>query len=209
VRLPSLGREGTRLLLVRHGEPEEASRGRVYGRLDYALSPVGEEQAAATCAWIAASHPPAALYVSPRRRARDTARPLAEALGLEARVRDGLAELDFGVCEGLPFEEVRARWPELARDFLRAPGLVRFPDGEAVAELAARAAAVVAELRAAHRGEAVAVVAHGGTNRAILADALGLPRDALFRLDQSYAAVSVLDLYDDGAVVRLLNALPP
>jgi alpha-ribazole phosphatase len=50
------------------------------------------------------------------------------------------------------------------------------------------------------------VVAHGGTNRVILLNAIGAPLSALFNIDQDFCCVNIIDYYDDGkAVVKLLN----
>ena len=83
---------------------------------------------------------------------------------------------------------------------------MRFPGGESYEDLRERPVAAAAELRARHAGGTVAVVTHGGVVRAVLADALGLPSAAIFRLDVGYARVSVVDWFDgDAPVVRLVN----
>jgi alpha-ribazole phosphatase/probable phosphoglycerate mutase len=56
-----------------------------------------------------------------------------------------------------------------------------------------------------HPEAAFIVVAHAGVNRVILSEALGLPLDYLFRLDQNYGCLNVIDYFPDMAVVRLLN----
>ena len=64
----------------------------------------------------------------------------------------------------------------------------------------------VGGIRARHAGEAVAVVAHGGVVRVVLADVLDLPDAAFFRLDQPYGALSVVDWVDGAPVVRVAGA---
>ena len=54
----------------------------------------------------------------------------------------------------------------------------------------------------------IAVVAHGGTNRVILAEALGLPLGNIFRLAQDYAAWSLIEYRDHDAIVHILNQRP-
>jgi alpha-ribazole phosphatase/probable phosphoglycerate mutase len=59
---------------------------------------------------------------------------------------------------------------------------------------------------AAHAGREIAMLLHGGVNRVILADALGLDPSHLFRIDQSFGALNIIDYYDDGmSVVKLMN----
>jgi broad specificity phosphatase PhoE len=197
----------TRLILIRHGEVEEDARRRCYGRLDVALSLLGHEQAARTAEWVAAL-PIAALWSSPLQRAVDSAAPLARATGLAPRLHDGLREIDCGQLEGLPYSEIRERYPEMYAEWRARLAQTRFPGGESYLELHARVTATAAEIRAAHPGATIAVVAHGGVTRALLADALGLGAEALFRLDQSYAGVSVVDYYSEVAVIRVMNATP-
>ena len=202
--LPEQG-GATRLVLVRHAETEESARGRCCGSLDVALSPAGKRQAEALARALV-EVPLAAVYTSPLRRACETARPLADAHGVELRAHAGLRELDFGELEGMRYEDIAAERPELFRAWTDEPGSVRFPGGEGLADLRARALPAVAEIRGRHEREAVAVVAHAGVMRVVLADALGLPDRAFFRLDQAYGGVSVVDWVEGVPVVRCVNA---
>lgn len=56
-----------------------------------------------------------------------------------------------------------------------------------------------------HAGEEVAVVAHGGVNKVLLADALGQSPTALFRIEQKYAALNIIDYFKNKVVVKLIN----
>ena len=197
--------EATRVVLVRHAETELSGRGRCYGRLDVRLSPQGLRQAQ-TLAAALAGPPLAAVYTSPLSRALDTARPIAAAQGLEPAVIEALAELDFGEVEGLRYDEIESQRPELFRAWMDEPARVRFPGGEGLPDLRARVVPALAEIRARHEGHAVAVVAHGGVIRVVLADALGLEDGALFRLDQAEGGVSVVDWLDVVPLVRVANA---
>ena len=193
----------TRLVLIRHAEPDDSMRGRIYGRLDPVLSPAGRAQAEMLAAWLR-EVPLDAIYSSPLRRARETAAPLARELGLEPNIHQGLVDIDFGEWEGRRFEELEESDPELYRSWMTRPTRTRFPGGEDFDELKARVLAAVGEIRVLP-GSA-AIVAHAGVNRVVLADALGLPDDAIFRLDQPLAAVSVIDWVDDAPIVRTVNA---
>jgi alpha-ribazole phosphatase len=191
-----------RLVLIRHAEPEESMRGRSYGRLDVPLSAAGRAQAAAIAQTLRDAHLDA-IVASPLRRAIDTARPLAETRGLDVVTHEGLRELDFGALEGLTFDDTERERPELYESWMTDPTETRFPDGESFADLRERALAAVAEIRSEHAR--AAIVAHGGVTRAILADALQMPGRAIFRLDQPYGAISVVDWIEDTAVVRAVN----
>jgi len=192
----------TRLLLIRHAEPEDDARGRCYGRLDIGLSPTGlanAERLAESLRNLELEK----VYVSPRRRAVQT----AAALGGSPSVDDRLRELDFGELEGRTYDEIEREQPAFFRRWMEAPTRVRFPGGESYGELRERVAAAVDEAVAAHAARTVALVSHGGVIRAALTVALGLPDHRAFALDVGYARISVVDSFDGRPVVRLVNGL--
>jgi alpha-ribazole phosphatase len=196
---------GARLILVRHAEPDEEVRDRIYGRLDPELSERGREHAATIAAELERESI-AAVYTSPRLRALATAEPLAARLDLDARVEDDLREIDFGELEGLTLAEAVERYPAESR-WTAAPARVLFPGGDSVAALRARAIAAAQSIAVRHEGETAAAFTHAVVIRAILADALAMPPDALFRLDQSYGGISVVEWFDGNPFVRVVNAV--
>jgi probable phosphoglycerate mutase len=196
--------EPTRLILIRHSEPSEADRERWCGRTDVELCEAGHERARDLAAALA-GEPVAAVYTSPLVRARDTAAPIAAALGLEPVVVDDLREIDFGEIDGLRFEEWSPQFPELVGWF-ETPSTAVFPGGESVAAVRCRVVTATDELRRKHEGETAVVVAHGGPIRIVLAEALRLNTDATFRLIVDYGSVSIVEWHEGTPFVRLVNA---
>lgn len=188
----------SRLVLVRHAEPAPDARGRCYGRLDVELSDHGREQAEALAVMLR-DEPSDVVVSSPRLRALQT----AAALGRPVEVDERLCELDFGDFEGRTYEELGRDEPELFRRWMAAPTTVHFPNGESYADLRARATAALADVRA--RAECAIVVTHGGVIRAALAAWLELPDHAIFRLDQRYCGVTVVEWLGDEPLVRSMN----
>jgi alpha-ribazole phosphatase len=193
-----------RLVLVRHAEPEPSARGRCYGSLDVGLSSHGHDQAAALAALLA-SEPVEAVLSSPRRRAVDTATPVAGRHGLGVEVVADLRELDFGELEGRTYDEIADTLPELYAAWMTHPTRVRFPGGECYAELRARSLAAVAAVRRRFPSGTVVVVAHGGVVRSVLADVLGLPDEGIFRLAVGPASLSTIEWLGDEPVVTGVN----
>ena len=185
----------SRLVLVRHCEPEETARGRCYGSLDVGLSEAGKTHAGALAARLGNG---AVVWTSPRLRARQTAAPLAAAPSVD----DDLRELDFGEFEGRTYDEIAASEPELYRAWMETPTRVRFPGGESWADLKERALRSLGRIAGA--GDAV-VVTHGGVIRAALSDWLALPDEAVFRIDVAYGGVTIADLVDGTPIVRMVN----
>jgi ribonuclease H / adenosylcobalamin/alpha-ribazole phosphatase len=193
----------TRLILVRHGEPDEAVRNRCYGRLDPGLSSAGREQMRRT--WRLLSGEPAAIYSSPSRRAVESVNlraSAAPAVTIEGRLR----EIDFGEFEGLAYRDIAQRFPETYAEWMTRPTEVTFPGGENLAAMTTRVQEALACIRQRHAGMTVAVVSHGGVNRIALAMALGLEPRVIFRLAQSYACVNVIDYIGDEPSVLVMNA---
>ncbi|HXY91967.1 MAG TPA: histidine phosphatase family protein [Acidimicrobiia bacterium] len=148
----------TRLVLVRHGESTWNAAGRWQGHADPPLSPLGERQAA-----DAAEHAQGveAVWTSDLARARRSAEIIAGLRGLGVRVEPGLRERDAGEWQGLTRTEIEQLWPGYLGSGRRPPG---FEGDEA---LLARALAAITEIGAAHRGESVLVVTHGGVVRTL------------------------------------------
>jgi alpha-ribazole phosphatase len=197
----------TRAILIRHADPAEEVRGRCYGATDVALSPRGERRARHLAVMLRRM-PIDAVYTSPSQRAVDTASAFGAAHELTPVPLDDLRELDFGSFEGRSYHEIAAEQPELFRTWMLRPTQVRFPGGESYAELRRRALTAVSEVRRRHPGGTFAVVSHGGVIRAILADALSLPDEAIFRLDVRYGGVSIVEWSGTTPIVRLVNAPP-
>ena len=195
----------TRLILVRHAEANTSAHGRCYGSLDVDLSPEGRSHADALGA-VLSSFGVHVLYSSPLRRALETARLIGAHLGLEPLVRPDLRELDFGELEGRTYDDIATSEPALWRTWMETPTAVCFPGGESYADLRTRVANVLQEIRAQHSGSVVALIAHGGVNRSLLAPALGLRDGEIFAIPQDYGGVSVIDWRDDAAVVQSVNA---
>jgi alpha-ribazole phosphatase len=193
-----------RLVLIRHGEPEQEAKGRCYGSLDVGLSESGRKQIQAKFASIRNLRAQA-LYASPLQRATESAAIIAAELRLEPTLAPELREINFGRFEGLAYEEVEKLYPEEYRTWMERPTEIQFPHGESFAQVKARVLRFKEFLLNAYHSKTVIVVSHGGANRIMLADALAMPDPAIFRIAQSYAAVNIVDYLGGSPVVRLVN----
>lgn len=194
----------TWLYLIRHGEVEHAADGRFFGHTDVALSAVGLAQVEALARHLA-PEPIAAVYTSDLRRAQQSAAPLASVRGLDPVAVRALREMGMGRWEGLTFQEIREREPETLARWLANLTTFPFPGGENLEDLRVRAMPALRAILARHAGRRVAIVAHGGTNRVILADALEMPLGHILRLAQDYACWSLVEYRASGAVLHALN----
>lgn len=163
------------LLLVRHGRPE---------RIDYdpngadpELTELGHRQAQGMAEYLS-SESIDALFVSPQRRARQTAEPLMAALGVDAPVVDGIAEFDLGHPSYIPGEE----WE------ITPEGLDELIAQATAPEFLARVRGSIDEIIAGHAGQRVAAVCHGGVISVVMNDLMGLDSSNYF--DADYTSVT-------------------
>jgi probable phosphoglycerate mutase len=175
------------LLLVRHGQSEWNAAGRMQGQTAHVpLTELGHAQAAAAARELAALRP-GALISSDLRRAVQTAEHCAAATGLPVRTSPGLREQGYGVLEGRPSREL---WDvvDWADPHWRAEG------GESLAQLHDRVAGFLAELRENPPADAVALVTHGDTIRAVQAVLAGRGPGALPAVTPHNGTVMALEL---------------
>lgn len=170
------------MLLIRHGLPVHTVNPNGQPA-DPPLSEIGREQARLVANWLR-EEPIDRIYSSPLRRARETADPLAQQLGLEVEIEARISEFDAESSEYIPLEALKRTDPERWREFV-AGGYSSEIDFEAfVAEVVAGLQHLIEQ----NPGRRIAVFCHGGVINSWATHVLGIaPR--LF-LDAAYASVS-------------------
>lgn len=199
----------TYILLIRHGENEYVHTHRLAGRTpDVHLNDKGRQQADALVGYLA-GQPIDVIYSSPLERCLETAEPLAQARSMPVVVETGLVEVDYGGWQGADLREL-SKQPEWAQ-VQHYPSIFRFPEGETLREVQARAVSALERLRRAHPDQILAVFSHGDVIRTTMAHYLGIPLDLFQRLAISTASVSILAFFDERPMVLGVNygAEPP
>jgi probable phosphomutase (TIGR03848 family) len=195
----------TLILLVRHGTTPTTGKmlpGRASG---LHLAEKGRAQAQVAADRIAAMGKlPTAIYASPLERTRETAAPIASALGLRVRIARGLIEADVGdwTEKSLARLYKTKEWPTVQR----WPSGFRFPGGESFNEMSTRSMDAVLDLVAEHPGETVVAVSHADPIKAIVAAAAGIPLDLMQRLVISPCSVSALLFTSGGPAILSMNS---
>ena len=153
----------TRLLAIRHGETAWNVDTRIQGHLDIPLNATGLQQARWLAQTLAERDKVHAIYASDLSRAHQTARAVANALGLDVTAHPGLRERAFGDFQGRTFAEIEAELPEHALHWRkRTPEWAPPGAGESLLALRDRVLVTVNALAARHVGEQIVLVAHGG-----------------------------------------------
>jgi probable phosphomutase (TIGR03848 family) len=191
-------------LFVRHGQTPTTGAvlpGRAPG---LHLADAGKDQAQAAADRLAPMKNVAAVYASPLERTRETAAPIAKALGLKVHVDKGLLECDFGEWTGRPLKELM-KLPEW-RAVQRYPSSFRFPGGESFSEMQTRITDTVNRLGHQHPGQAIVLVSHADPIKAAVAHALGTHIDLFQRIVISPCSVTAIAYGELSPTVLTVNS---
>ena len=184
----------TLLTLIRHGETDWNRQGRIQGNTDVLLNDTGLAQAAEAAALL--DHEPwSGVVTLPLSRARVTGEVIATSLGVSTLPpMSGLAERDYGECEGVEMDVARSLYPS-----------GEYPGSESNESVFDRALSAINVIRAAHPGDSVIVVAHGGLLHTLLSRLNGARVPSI-----ANATVNVIKYAKDDErwVIQAINSVP-
>ncbi|MGD0281003.1 MAG: histidine phosphatase family protein [Dissulfurispiraceae bacterium] len=232
----------TTLYLIRHGETIGSETRRYKGSIDVPMSEEGLAQIRKVSAFIAAKlqlsemsmrksylnavHTAfsqnsghgetklSAVYCSDLNRAVKSAEIIAEPHGLKPLVMPEFRERNFGVWEGMTFDEIKQQYPSEFDAWASNPLKHSPVNGEStmdVYERVIRALDAVISKHAAERKNTathIVIAAHGGVNRIILCHLMGVPLENVFRIEQDPAAINIIEFWERYPVIKLLNGGP-
>jgi len=203
----------TTFYLIRHGETEGGGIKRYKGHIDVPLSENGIRQMRRLSVFISAevqkcgSASLTAIYCSDLSRAIKSAEIIAEPFGLKPIIMPDLRERSFGLWEGMSFDEIREKYPEEFKAWAGNPLKYSPIGGESTMEVKDRVINALKKIlkNTGHRIHNIAIVSHGGVNRIILCHVLGIPLENIFRIEQDYGALNIVEFYDEYPVIKLMN----
>jgi 2,3-bisphosphoglycerate-dependent phosphoglycerate mutase len=165
----------TEFTFIRHGETDWNRQARFQGQIDVPLNAAGLAQAERLAARLS-GHAPAALYASDLQRARQTAEALGRVWNLPVQPLQAFREQSFGILEGIEVAAVPEQYPELWTEWVTHAADFALPGGgESLRQFHDRVLEAVRALAAAHAGERLAVVTHGGVLDMLWRSAKSLP----------------------------------
>ncbi len=200
--------ETTRLYIIRHGQVVGHQELRYNGHYDVDITDEGLTQMK-RLAELLSTEDIAAVYSSDLQRTIKGAQIISASLNLTPTELPAFRELHLGRWEGMTRTEGAKKYPEEAHFTFQDLANDKLQGGENLTELGERVLPALAEITERHRGKNVCLVLHGGVNRVILCDAMGLDIQHFFRIEQDYGCLNILDCFADGIrVVKLLNGGP-
>ncbi len=194
----------TRLFLVRHGQVENHADFCFNGHTDVGVSDFGRRQLEAV-ADLLKDEVIDEIYSSDLKRTVTGANTIAVGRNMEPVPIPGLREMNFGVMEGLSFKKVADQLPDVFHSWRKDIAGYRIPEGESFRQTESRVVEALDSIMEGKESKTILIVAHGGPNRIILSKALNLDLSQVFRIEQDYACVNVIDYFSDWSVVKLVN----
>ena len=196
--------ERTRLFLARHGETTLSSEFRYVGNMDVDITENGVVQMHILKERFKNENLNA-VYCSDLIRAKKGAEIIASCHDIKPTACKEFREINLGIWEGLNREEIIEKYPDEYRMRLENLAHSAIKEGESFKDLQKRVMKKLTSVLNELKGKNILLVAHGGVNRVILFDVLKLDLQLLPRIDQTYGCLNIIDYYEDGPVVKLVN----
>ncbi|MDF1589879.1 MAG: histidine phosphatase family protein [Desulfobacterales bacterium] len=206
----------TTVYIIRHGLTINAEEKRYSGHLDVPLSEEGEKQIGRLADHLvheanesqlpgSAGNALGCIYCSDLQRSRRSAEIIARSFGLQPIIIPRLRERGFGRWEGMTFDEINRKYPDEFMAWINNP-LTFFPvGGESTEAVRDRVMPAFRDIIEKEKGKKTAIVAHGGVNRIIICELLGVSLQNMFRIEQDYSALNVFSFHGEFAVLRRMN----
>jgi len=193
-----------RLFLVRHAESEWNPVGRYQGLLDPELSERGRIQAKLLASAFEKEKIDV-IYSSPLKRTYQTAVEIASKHNLEVIKEKRIIEIDHGVWSGMLVDEVKEKYPEDFRRWLKEPHKVKFEGGESLEEVHERVREFLKFVKENHQNQTVVAVSHTVPIRAMLCALLDIDLSKFWAFGCDNASYTLVHMQEERNVIVKLN----
>lgn len=190
----------TKIILIRHGQSLGNLTRRFIGHGYAPLTELGHAQAEASAVFLDAYNIDF-IYSSDLMRAKETAQHTASRRSLPITESEGLREIFAGDWEGMAYDDIAARYPELYRTWMKDTGRAALPGGESVLEMRERVSSCIGEIAKKHAGKCIAVFTHATPIRVMRSYWQGDPVEKI--IDYGWvanASVTEVDYCPDGSM---------
>lgn len=198
-----------KLILVRHGLTVDNEHKSFSGFNDCDLSQIGRDQAQGLCEYLKRQDVDK-IYTSTLKRTVQTIEAYADYRGLEIDKRDDFREINFGLFDGLNYEEIKAKYPQEAKEMMILNEDYKFPQGESLDEMYQRNAKELDRLIEENKDndKNILICSHMGTIRNILSHLLTKNNDVHWNFRLQNASVTVIDMSNDFPIIELMGFIP-
>lgn len=148
----------TRFIVLRSCATDFDDEGRIKGTLDIPLNAAGNKQATQAAEKLVAEEV-SVVYFSPCQSAEETAKVVAERLGVKAKSLKNLKNLDHGLWQGKLVDELKEKQKKVYKQLQEQPETVCPPEGEMVSDAQVRVKAAIDKLIKRHQNQVVLIVA--------------------------------------------------
>jgi probable phosphoglycerate mutase len=157
----------TRLILVRHAQAEGNVRGEFHGWTDEGITQKGHLQSKCAATTLK-DFGLEVIYSSPLKRTLQTAWYISQMTRLPIKISEGLKEINGGDWDGIPWKDLKARWPDDYEIWSNKPHLHRMPNGESMMEFFCRLVNEIDFIIKNNLGKVICVVTHGMAIRVLM-----------------------------------------
>jgi alpha-ribazole phosphatase len=192
----------TTLFLIRHGQTDSNRYRKYNGWGDPPLNAEGRRQAEKLQERLQSTVIDA-VFASDLQRASQTARIVFQEKA--AVPLSGLREVNFGVLEGLNYEQIMAKYADVYTRWVEAPWEVTLPEGEVFRDFVLRVRDTLKGILSNSQGRSIAVVSHSAPIRVILCDALGRNVNEFASIPQENCGLNIIEYHGGQAQVKVIN----
>ncbi len=196
--------DSVKIYLVRHGQVD-FPKGVFYGQMDVPLSDLGKRQSLLAARYIVRLAPDFVM-ASDLQRCMYLAGLIQDEGGPGPVFSKAMREVDFGKWAGLSWDDIERKYPGEMSRRMKDLENYRPPEGESLGDVLKRTGQVFSQCAEGAYGKRVAIIAHGGVNRVLIANFLGMRLQNIFNLHQDYTCINCIEFFPDGnGVLRFLN----
>lgn len=195
----------TKIFFLRHGNTTWTEKGIYYGAGDIEMNEEGRNQIQLAASGLAQKKIDL-IISSPLQRCMESAAIVNKKIAREIIQVPELQEMNFGIFEGLTYEEITARFPEEYGKWVKEWIDYPIPSGESLQQTHDRAVKALEEIKQSHCGKTLLVVSHGGVIRAALAHYLTGSLENYWKFSVSPASITEIHFTDNFPVLKgLIN----
>ena len=184
----------TKVYLIRHGETDWNVERRYQGLTDIELSKEGLKQSELLSERFKNFDKIDKIYVSPLKRAVQTAKPLSNVIGVKPIITECFKEINFGEWEGKTVEELRELYKEDFNNFFNNPYRAKFPGDGSLKIVEERVALGFNKILEEDKGKNIIIVSHGGLLKILFLYIMNIPRDFYRNIWIDNTSISMIQL---------------